>query len=88
VSLAWGPFARSVDAVSETPYTSYGYLEAGVDLATFSLSAQFGRVAPYVDGLSPEEKARAGRLLRENVVVSTTAPVVSTPGSPGYGLRG
>ncbi len=70
MSLAWGPFARSVDAVSETPYTSYGYLEAGVDLATFSLSAQFGRVAPYVDGLSPEEKARAGRLLRENVVVS------------------
>jgi membrane dipeptidase len=56
--------------MSEDPYRSYGYLEAGVDLPVFELSPEFGRVAPYDGGLSPDERARATRLLRENIVIS------------------
>ncbi|WP_371779205.1 dipeptidase [Streptosporangium subroseum] len=52
------------------PYRSYGYLTPGVDLPVFELAPEFDRVPPYADGLGAEDRSRAERLLRDNVVVS------------------
>ena len=51
-------------------YTSFSFLEAGVDYREFELPPQIGRVDPYVVPLSSEDEARAERLLREHVFVS------------------
>lgn len=56
--------------MSTDPYVSYGYLEAGVDLPSFTLAPEFGRVGPYEATMSPEELSRASRLLDENIVIS------------------
>ena len=56
--------------MSTDPYLSYGYLVAGVDLPTFDLAPEFGRVPPYASGLSPADQSRATRLLRDNIVIS------------------
>jgi membrane dipeptidase len=51
-------------------YRSFGYLEPGVDLPRFELAPEFGRVRPYAAELTEPERARADRLLRENIVIS------------------
>jgi membrane dipeptidase len=51
-------------------YTSFSYLEPGVDYRAFELSPQLGRVEPFVHPLSDEDEARAERLLQECVCVS------------------
>jgi membrane dipeptidase len=52
------------------PYRSYGYLTPGVDLPVFELAPEFDRVPPYADGLGAEDRSRAERLLRDNIVIS------------------
>jgi membrane dipeptidase len=56
--------------MSTDPYLSYGYLVAGVDLPTFELAPESGRVPPYASGLSLADQSRATRLLRDNIVIS------------------
>lgn len=52
-------------------YVAYGYLDEGVDYPHTRWAKQVGRVAPYMgDPLSSEERQRAERLLRENIVIS------------------
>ncbi len=51
-------------------YSSWSFLEAGVDYREFRLSPQLGRVEPYVVPLSAEDDERAERLLRECVCIS------------------
>jgi membrane dipeptidase len=51
-------------------YRSFSYLEAGVDHRRFELSAELGRVEPFVYPLGAEDAARADRLWREHVCIS------------------
>jgi membrane dipeptidase len=60
-----GPWAKR-----RTPYTSYEYLEPGVDYRAFELSPQIGRVEPYVVPLTDTQAARADRLLTDNLTIS------------------
>ena len=41
----------------EGAYTAYSYLTPGVDFRSFELVSEFGRVPPYVAGLTAEEAA-------------------------------
>ena len=52
------------------PYVSYDYLSAGIDFPKFELAPEFGRVPPYTAEINSDDKARAARLLRENIVIS------------------
>ena len=52
------------------PYTSYSYLEAGVDIPTFEFAPEFNRVPPYKISINETDLARATRLLRDSVVIS------------------
>ncbi|HEV3188393.1 MAG TPA: membrane dipeptidase [Acidimicrobiales bacterium] len=56
--------------MSTDPYVSYGYLEEGVDLPSFALAPEFGRVGPYGADVSPDDLARATQLLDESIVIS------------------
>jgi membrane dipeptidase len=53
-------------------YTAYSYLTAGTDFGTFELTPEFGRVPPWAGlaGLTPEQRQRAERLLRDSLVIS------------------
>jgi membrane dipeptidase len=53
-----------------TGYQPYGYLRPGVDFREFELAAEFGRVPPYTDRATKDERARAARLLTDSVVIS------------------
>jgi membrane dipeptidase len=53
-----------------TTYESYGYLTPGADYRAFDLSPEFGRVPPYIDASTNEERDHADRLLTESVVIS------------------
>jgi membrane dipeptidase len=53
-----------------TKYESYGYLTPDVDYRSFELSPEFGRVPPYLDVSTKEERDHADRLLAESVVIS------------------
>ena len=76
----------------DQPYTSYGYLVAGDDIAVFDLAPEFGRVAPYAGGLSTEQAERARRLLDENIVISLHDHPVLFPSdmreTPAYNRTG
>ncbi len=76
----------------ETPYTSYGYLDAGEDLTVFDLSPEFARVAPYDGALSAEEAERARQLLHDNIVISLHDHPVRFPSdmkeTPAYNRTG
>ena len=52
------------------PYLSYDYLTAGVDFLNFELAPEFDRVPPYRAEINSDDRARAARLLRENIVIS------------------
>jgi membrane dipeptidase len=54
----------------EDAYTAYSYLTPGVDFRSFELVSEFGRVPPYVAGLTAEEQQRAQRLLADSLVIS------------------
>lgn len=51
-------------------YRSFSYLDAGTDYREFKLSPELGRVEPFVYPLSPDDEARAQRVLREHVCIS------------------
>ena len=62
-------------------YTSFSYLEPGVDYQPFVLADEHERVAPYLAPLTDAEEQRVARLLDEHVMISLyehlgiTAPV-------------
>ncbi len=51
-------------------YTSFSYLERGVDYRAFELATDLDRVAPYVVEVSAGEEERAQRLLADNIAIS------------------
>jgi membrane dipeptidase len=55
--------------MNDTRYTAYSYLSAG-DIARFELAPEFGRVAPYAAGLTPEQDERSRALLDDSLVIS------------------
>jgi len=56
--------------MSNDPYTSYNYLPAEERFNKIELAPEFNRVAPYEGALSESERARAAKLVRENITVS------------------
>ncbi len=56
--------------MADRGYTAYSYLTAGEDFRSFELVPEFGRVPPYAAGLTAEQQERAGRLLRDSLVIS------------------
>jgi membrane dipeptidase len=78
--------------MSDAPYKSYGYLETGVDLPTFDLAPEFGRVPPYEGTVSPEERLRAHELLEKDIVISLHDHPVRFPDdmhdTPAYNRTG
>src|SRR5487761_2725335 len=56
--------------MSKAPYTSYSYLPENERFDTIKLASEFSRVAPYEGALKAEDKARAERLMRENIIIS------------------
>ena len=56
--------------MSKDPYTSYSYINAGEDFPDIKLAPEFDRVAPYQVTSTPEENARAEKLMRENITIS------------------
>jgi membrane dipeptidase len=56
--------------MADRGYTAYSYLTAGEDFRRFELVPEFGRVPPYAAGLTAEQQERAGRLLRDSLVIS------------------
>jgi membrane dipeptidase len=86
-------FACSADStMSDAPYESYGYLELGVDVPTFDLAPEFGRVPPYEGPVSPEERLRAHGLLEKHIVISLHDHPVRFPDdmreTPAYNRTG
>jgi membrane dipeptidase len=51
-------------------YRPYAYLEAGRDYRAYDLAPDGLRVDPHAPTLTPEEKARAERVMQESLVVS------------------
>jgi membrane dipeptidase len=56
--------------MADRGYTAYSYLTAGEDFRSFELVPEFGRVPPYAAGLTAAQQERAGRLLRDSLVIS------------------
>lgn len=51
-------------------YTSYSYLDEGVDYQSFELAEELGRVPAYDLGLTPEQSERTRALIEQNIVIS------------------
>ena len=51
-------------------YRSYSYLEPGRDYRAFKLAPEIGRVPAFNSIASPEQRARARRLVDESIVIS------------------
>ncbi|CAN5628848.1 membrane dipeptidase [soil metagenome] len=51
-------------------YTSFQYLEPGVDYKPFELVPEPNRIAPYVYPLDEAQEERVGRIFQENIVIS------------------
>ena len=56
--------------MTKKAYTSYSYLPAGQDFTNIELAPEFGRVPAYRGDLKPEDKARAEKLMRDNITIS------------------
>jgi len=56
--------------MAKKPYTSYSYLPAGQDFTDIELAPEFDRVPAYKGELTPEEQARAEKLMRDNITIS------------------
>lgn len=56
--------------MSKEPYTSYSYLPENERFDKIRLAPEFSRVAPYEGALKAEDKARAEKLMRENITIS------------------
>jgi membrane dipeptidase len=75
-----------------TEYHSYDYLGGDLGLPIDPLTPEFGRVGPYVGDASPDEVARAERLLADNVTISLHDHPVRFPNdmanTPAYNRTG
>jgi membrane dipeptidase len=60
-------------------YTSYGYLEPGVDYRVFRLAREVGRVPSRVVPVTPEQEERVRRIFRENVIISLHEHATTVP---------
>jgi membrane dipeptidase len=73
-------------------YRSYNYLGGDLGLPIDPLSPEFDRVAPYQGGFTPDEVAKAERLLAENVTISLHDHPVRFPNdmanTPAYNRTG
>ena len=56
--------------MSKKPYTSYSYLPEGQNFTDIELAPEFNRVPAYKAELTPEEKARSEKLMRDNITIS------------------
>lgn len=56
--------------MNKKPYTSYSYLPAGQDFTSIELAPEFGRVPAFEANLKPEDKARAAKLMLDNITIS------------------
>ena len=56
--------------MEKKPYTSYSYLPAGQDFTDIELAPEFNRVPAYEGELTADDKARAEKLMRENITIS------------------
>jgi membrane dipeptidase len=75
-----------------TAYRSYDYLDGDLRLPRDPLTPEFGRVAPYEGGFSVDDRARAERLLADNIAVSLHDHPVRFPAdmadTPSYNRTG
>ena len=73
-------------------YAAYSYLEAGADFRGFELAPEFGRVPPYLVGLSAGQERRARDLLAGSLVISLHDHPVRFPArmeeTPDYNRTG
>lgn len=51
-------------------YTSYQYLEAGVDYKDYKLSKEYNRVEPFVYPVTAEQEQEVQRILEEEMIIS------------------
>lgn len=51
-------------------YSSYSYLEEGVDFESFELAPELGRVPAFDLGLDDEQQERTRRLIERNIIIS------------------
>lgn len=51
-------------------YTSWSYLDAGIDYVEFPLEKQVNRVPPYDMGLSKTEEERVEEIIEKNIIMS------------------
>lgn len=56
--------------MSKKPYTSYSYLPEGQNFTDIELAPEFDRVPAYKAELNPEDKARAEKLMQDNITIS------------------
>jgi membrane dipeptidase len=66
-----------------TGYRSFQFLEAGADYQPFRLAKEVGRVPSAVVAVTPEQEARAQRLLDECLVISLHDHAFIVPDDPG-----
>src|SRR5262249_44895408 len=65
-----------------TGYRSFQYLEPGADYTEFKLAKEINRVSSRVVEVSPEQAARAQRLLEESLVISLHDHAFVVPEDP------
>jgi len=78
--------------VTDQPYVSFSYLAPGADYPEIELAPEFGRVPAYDGQLSDSDRARAGTLLDESLVISLHDHPVRFPAdmreTPAYNRSG
>jgi membrane dipeptidase len=63
-------------------YTSWGYLEPGVDYHPFKLEPQVDRVPPYDFGLTEDQEDRVQGIVEKNIVISLHEHLDVFPAEP------
>ncbi len=78
--------------MTDQPYVSFSYLAPGADYPEIELAPEFGRVPAYDGQLSDSDRARAGTLLDESLVISLHDHPVRFPAdmreTPAYNRSG
>jgi len=78
--------------VTDQPYVSFSYLAPGADYPEIELAPEFDRVPAYDGQLSDSDRARAGTLLDESLVISLHDHPVRFPAdmreTPAYNRSG
>jgi len=63
-------------------YTSWSYLEAGVDYHDYMLERQVDRVPPYDFGLTKDQEARVKSIIEDNIVIDLHEHLDVFPAEP------